>query len=290
MAQETLQPQQPTVLVPQMTSNYRVWTLTPADHLPSEADFRKQMSPLFEAATKAPSSHNTQPWAFDVDEKDHAVYIGPDWQRRLTESDPTGRELHLSVGAAVANFKVAARQYGLTAQSEIVNDEVKGYRVKLSLAKGNDPSPEEKALYNAINRRFNYDGDHKRTPLTTEAMATIEQAFSGPLGNIFHWVTDQPKKDRIADLVAEGDRAIFNNKGFVRELVRHIRDASTKRKDGIPTFVLKFPRELRRFAARLLLTAKQDMIENMMVKGDKETIKNTAGIGVIATAGDDPRI
>ena len=59
------------------------------------------------AATAAPSIHNTQP---------------ADRRRQLTTLDPEGREMILSVGAAVFNLRVAGREHGRTTSVQLWPD------------------------------------------------------------------------------------------------------------------------------------------------------------------------
>ena len=47
---------------------------------------------LIEQATRAPSSHNTQPWLFRVSAE--AVEVHADRSRALPVNDPHDRELH----------------------------------------------------------------------------------------------------------------------------------------------------------------------------------------------------
>ncbi|MEJ3748938.1 hypothetical protein WEI85_37420 [Actinomycetes bacterium KLBMP 9797] len=58
-----------------------------------------------EAATRAPSIHNTQPWWFQTRGRDIDVYV--DRARQLAVLDPSGRQLLMSVGAAVFNLRLA---------------------------------------------------------------------------------------------------------------------------------------------------------------------------------------
>lgn len=62
------------------------------------------------AAIAAPSVHNTQPWLFRPHAR--AVDVYADWRRQLPVVDPSGRELLISVGAAVFNLRVAIRAHG----------------------------------------------------------------------------------------------------------------------------------------------------------------------------------
>ncbi|HET8684426.1 MAG TPA: nitroreductase [Micromonosporaceae bacterium] len=62
------------------------------------------------AAIAAPSLHNSQPWRFRI--RDGGVDVYADWGRRLEVVDPSGRELLISVGAAVLNLRVAMAHQG----------------------------------------------------------------------------------------------------------------------------------------------------------------------------------
>jgi nitroreductase len=63
-----------------------------------------------EAAVAAPSIHNSQPWRFRV--RRDGVDVLADRDRRLGVVDPRGRELVISVGAAVLNLRVAMLAHG----------------------------------------------------------------------------------------------------------------------------------------------------------------------------------
>ena len=66
------------------------------------------LSGCVEAAIAAPSIHNSQPWWFRI--RDGGVDVFADWDRKLAVIDPSGRELLISMGAAVFNVRLAMRQ------------------------------------------------------------------------------------------------------------------------------------------------------------------------------------
>lgn len=66
---------------------------------------------VVELACRAPSVHNTQPWAWRID--GDRVELWADRTRQLDVADPDGRNLVLSCGAALHHARVAAGSLGL---------------------------------------------------------------------------------------------------------------------------------------------------------------------------------
>ncbi|WP_051965639.1 Acg family FMN-binding oxidoreductase [Kitasatospora mediocidica] len=73
----------------------------------------QELRSLAAAGTAAPSLLNTQPWRFRAYSGTHTLRVYADPQRALPRTDPDGRALHLSVGTAVFNLRVAAAHLGL---------------------------------------------------------------------------------------------------------------------------------------------------------------------------------
>lgn len=73
-----------------------------------------------EQARLAPSVHNTQPWRFSV--AGNVLTLRADLDRRLDALDPTGRELVVSCGAALANVDLALRVAGLLPALDLAPD------------------------------------------------------------------------------------------------------------------------------------------------------------------------
>lgn len=72
--------------------------------------FDEQMRFLLRYAVLAPSGHNTQPWVFRIANDGVEVFAG--YTRGLPAVDPDERELLMSVGAAITDFRVAAAHFG----------------------------------------------------------------------------------------------------------------------------------------------------------------------------------
>ena len=68
-----------------------------------------QLEHAVEHALRAPSVHNTQPWRWRIDPADGVVELHADRGRQLTATDPDGRDLLISCGAALGHLAVALR-------------------------------------------------------------------------------------------------------------------------------------------------------------------------------------
>ena len=85
------------------------WQIDEADYYEIE-DRDDQLRFLLRYAVLAPSGHNSQPWSFRI--TPDGIEVFADFERRLPISDPNDRELLMSLGAAVANLRVAAAHFG----------------------------------------------------------------------------------------------------------------------------------------------------------------------------------
>ncbi|WP_239082759.1 Acg family FMN-binding oxidoreductase [Actinoplanes teichomyceticus] len=84
------------------------------------APARAVLESCVRAATAAPSLHNSQPWLFRIGADSVEVYA--DQSRRLDVLDPAGRELMISVGAAVLTLRLSLRAAGHLPHLEVFPD------------------------------------------------------------------------------------------------------------------------------------------------------------------------
>ncbi|MEX2199917.1 MAG: hypothetical protein WD711_00865 [Dongiaceae bacterium] len=84
------------------------------------------------AGILAASAHNTQPWLFDIEHD--RISIHADTSRHLGAIDPFHRELHLSIGCALANMELAARAAGLGPTIAMMNGRLTDPRLAIDAA------------------------------------------------------------------------------------------------------------------------------------------------------------
>lgn len=203
------------------------WTISEADY-PAGDDIAQRLRFLLGYAILAPSSHNTQPWRFKIE--DDAVELYADWSRALPVVDPDGRELLISCGAALETLLIAMRHFNLAAAVQPGDGDLLA-RITIQ-----DGEPDEEALFAAIPRRHTdrHAYDDRRLP---DELIERMVADAAQLGT---WLVVVPDRERMADLIAAGDRAQMADPRFRRELAAWIRPNRSRRLDGMRGYGLGF--------------------------------------------------
>jgi len=166
-----------------------------------------------EAAVRAPSPHNTQPWRFAVDGARVDVLL--DRSRVLPVADPDGRQARMACGAAALNLTVSLRAAGLA-----VAVRAPGLHGALASVRITGRSePDERDLARCIarrhtNRRPFLDREVPRPVRTRLADAAADE------GAVLHLVADWGRYDRIAALVREADHVQATDERFRAETRR----------------------------------------------------------------------
>ncbi|WP_432844997.1 Acg family FMN-binding oxidoreductase [Amycolatopsis sp. CA-161197] len=102
-------------------------------------------------AVRAPSVHNSQPWRWAVGSQSLHLYADP--SRQLTETDPDGRDLLISCGAALHHARVGFAALGWQAEvRRLPNPDEPDHLAAIELHR-HEPSMDEVALAAAIPRR-----------------------------------------------------------------------------------------------------------------------------------------
>jgi len=150
------------------------------------------------AAIAAPSVYNTQPWRFHV--RDDSIDVYADRSRRLPVIDPHGRELAISVGAAVLNLRVALLAHGYRPLYALLPEATNpGLLARVTIGSRVQPTYVARRLAGAIphrhsNRRPFHSADIPETVL--EELAGAARAEGGHL-----FVADPPLREAILGVV-----------------------------------------------------------------------------------------
>ncbi len=119
---------------------------------------------VLDCAALAPSVHNTQPWQWRA--VDDAIEVRADRSRQLAYLDPTGRQLHVSCGAAIEFGYLAARSVGRECDVRLQPDGADGELLAvLELGEVRPPTPTEQRLAEAIAVRYTDRGPYSDRPV-----------------------------------------------------------------------------------------------------------------------------
>jgi len=173
---------------------------------------------IIQAAVRAPSSHNTQPWRFTATGEGISLYA--DRTRALPANDPNDRELVISCGCALMNLRAAAAQEGYGAVLSILPSAAdEDHLATLTLVKASAAGAEDAKLYPAIEERRTYRKRFVSRGVTGEIMTAL-QAAAGAEGAWLHVLDGEKARHDTARLVGEGDAVQWANPGWRRELAR----------------------------------------------------------------------
>ncbi|MTD54607.1 Acg family FMN-binding oxidoreductase [Amycolatopsis pithecellobii] len=117
-------------------------------------------------AVRAPSVHNSQPWRWRIG--DRTVHLYADPGRHLTETDPDGRDLLMSCGAALHHLRVGFAALGWRAQVHRLPNPAEPDHLAAVELHRHEPAPEEIELAAAIPRRRTDRRRHSSWPVPAE--------------------------------------------------------------------------------------------------------------------------
>jgi len=183
------------------------------------------------AATAAPSIHNTQPWLFRV--RENLVEVVADTARRLETVDPDGRELHISVGAAVFNLRVAVRAHGRHPDVAVLPDPDRPDVVaRVGLGRAQTSTPAAAALASAIPRRHTNRRPYRDRPVPETVLADL--AVAGDREGVTVLVADSALRSSVWSLVRTADNVLRADQGYQAELAAWTTPGGVGRRDGVP--------------------------------------------------------
>jgi nitroreductase len=190
----------------------------------------RAMRACLEAAVLAPSVHNSQPWRFRLHGR--GIEVLADRSRRLEVIDPQGRELLISVGAAILNLRVAVLDHGRLPILHVFPDRHQPDLVaRVTPGPVTVPDPTVRALAAAIPRRHT-----NRRPFSGLAVPDSvidELAGAAAAEGATLAVADAVGRDAILALVATADEWQRAEAGYRAELTAWTLP-SPDRRDGVP--------------------------------------------------------
>jgi nitroreductase len=182
------------------------------------------------AATAAPSIHNSQPWRFRI--RDGGIDVFADWRRRLDVVDPSGRELLMSVGAAVFNLRVAMWQLSREPRTRLSPDAAEpDLIVRVVPGQSQYPSADQRALAAAIPRRHTNRQPFAQTAISAAILDELTAAARRESARLH--VADVAGRNAILGLVREAEQRL-RARGVYRAELTGLPRAGHGRHHGMP--------------------------------------------------------
>jgi nitroreductase len=186
---------------------------------------------LIRRATRAPSSHNTQPWRFRIHGGGHGLDLLADCGRRLPVNDPDDREMTLSCGCALMNLRVAAAAAGLGAVVTALPDPSRpDLLARIALDPEAPPDATLASLAPAIDQRHTNRGDFRPAAVAAGQTKRLMAAAAAE-GAWLELVAGPANRAAVAGLVSAGDAAQWSDPAWRRELAAWLRPRG--RGDGL---------------------------------------------------------
>ncbi|HUJ07980.1 MAG TPA: nitroreductase family protein [Streptosporangiaceae bacterium] len=236
---------------------------------------------VVEAASAAPSIHNTQPWHF-VAAGDDLLEVRADPDRALWVADPHARALYLSCGAALFNIRTAIRMTGYNPLVWPLPQPgfAPAVIAVVQAEPGRPPSFAEREMYEAIWQRHTNRAPFSDKQLPESVQVALEQAASFEFAS-FRMLTGRDQAI-VLDLAVKASAELAADVEHQIELQNWI--ATESNEDGVPAGALPSrprhePAPVR--AGDLLAAAP-------VVERPGRDYELTPQVAVVSTARDEP--
>jgi nitroreductase len=192
---------------------------------------RAVMRDCVRAAIAAPSVHNTQPWLFRV--REDGVDVLVDRSRRLRTLDPLGREMFVSVGAALFNLRVALRAHGFETFVQRCPGPAEpdlAARVRVAVA-AEVPSAARK-LAEAVRLRHTNRRPFAERPVSDRVLNDLANAASAEQASLL--VVDDVLREGVLSLTRTAEKRLRDDDQYRAEIAAWTTPGGVGRRDGVP--------------------------------------------------------
>lgn len=192
------------------------WTINERD-FPYSGDQEAQLRFLARYAMLAPSTRNTQPWAFAIEGP--RISLLANRSRWLPVSDPDGRELMISIGCALENLLLAAEHFGFTTKVSLFPDpENRDYVAAVRCETGAAPaSMLTDELFLMIPERCTHHEEYDGVPVAPNILGLFHGVCNDEAVHLLV-TADLGTRAKVDELMTRADAIEFANPAFREEL------------------------------------------------------------------------
>ena len=190
--------------------------MPPPEDPPLESDDPIEL--VVDAARRAPSGGNVQPWRFEADEKEIRFFMNPE---RSSSMDVAYRGTYVALGAALFNARVQAASLKVLGPVKLFPEGLPSHHVAtMQLGSAGDVGiePLREFLHSrASNRRMG-----QPAPVDVKTVQILKRGVEQE-GAQLHFATDRAQIDAGADLLAASDRLRFLLPTVHREMLAEVK-------------------------------------------------------------------
>jgi nitroreductase len=173
---------------------------------------------ILEAAIRAPSGDNCQPWRFRF-AGEHAVTIASDRERAKSFFDYRNRATALSIGAAVENMRTQAASEGFRAEVTYGRDDWDDHRSSVTFL----PEPHAQASSERVAALFRRTVNRRPFLPIPLARSVCDRLLQEPLDGVtVHVMTDRRHISQWAGVIELADRIRYSHPVIHEELFSKI--------------------------------------------------------------------
>ncbi|HEU5036597.1 MAG TPA: hypothetical protein VFT70_06325 [Nocardioides sp.] len=222
-------------------------------------------------ARRAPSIHNTQPWLWRA--RGSRLELYADRTRQLPVTDPDGRNLLISCGAALEYARVAAAALGWPADTEPGDPRLTDHLATLRLRPGRS-TPADRDAYDVLRHRYTDRRRFTSWPIPTERLDRLTRTGDVPGMSVVP-VTTSAGRIRVELVAREAHTLEQTLPGYGEEQRSWIERGSM---DGVPAAVLPTDQHRDRRPSRY----------DGNGPGSSDDIRSTDGVLVLCSTEDGP--
>ncbi len=186
---------------------------------------------LLTMAARAPSVFNTQPWLFRVTRYKIELYADPN---RRIRTDPGGREMLISCGAALFGLRLGIRSLGYTPLVRVLPDpDQPRILAQVRLGRRAPLTDPERAMIEALPHRHTHRGPFAPEPLPRRLLIGLQHDAVAEHAALA--LVDRPAEySQLATLVSQATRSQAADEKARADARQWVRLPGSSARDGVP--------------------------------------------------------
>lgn len=221
-----------------MADAYKIknpWNIRKED-FPGHGSMEEKIRFILGYAILAPSTHNSQPWLFKIENNSCRIYY--DKKLLLPEADPKQRDLYISIGCMMENLIMAGSYFGIFKEFRYILED--NFIAEVFFEETGRGNTDLEYLVDTIPERVNARGVFEQRPVAEGIQAQMLSLNKN--GNIkIDFVTGKEKINKLALLTVEGLKFAYRRTSFRKEMYRWIHSSISADRQGMPGYSLRIP-------------------------------------------------